>query len=94
MDWPQTFTLRLGALGWTPWVSLELLGSSNDRRTSRLKPSVDGFSQSFTFSSGRLKVEGRLLGHDADLAMARMEEISYQGVSICTPGTYQLPSQP
>jgi hypothetical protein len=54
-----------------------------------VEPTVSTTSgEAFVFEEGGLTIDGVLLSSNSNTAQVRLDEISWKGVSVCSPGTY------
>lgn len=101
VDWPQRFTLQLDPVGSRlvqssrlteperGFVHLRRYGSAVSRRVD-LTPSRDAPGHDFRVRVGALLVEGKLMAFDPDRVLVKTREVSWRGLPICSPGSFEL----
>lgn len=91
-DWSQRFTLRVHDGPPTRRVSLELDGFPDETVMTNLAEREGRMDLAFHYTRGPLSISGNLIGNDSVLALVDIEEISYEGITICNAGRYQIPA--
>lgn len=92
VSWPQKFTIRPRPTTNAAFMDVELYGSVAERRSVRLRPVTGG--QEFSHEIGGLVLKGKLISHSAQNgASIQFSEVSWDGISLCDAGTYNLPAE-